>query len=109
MSFTFSYPAEIDSWHDGDTPICHVKMTPSIEWHGVHVRVDGINAPELHDAGGTEARDYASSLAPPGSPVTLFANRVEKYGRFLARIQLADGRDFSTVMIETGHAVAYTP
>lgn len=109
MTFVWSFPAQIDKWLDGDTPVCHVRLTPSVEWHGVHIRVDGINAPELRSEGGAEARDYAISLAPPGSTVTLLSTRVEKYGRLLARIALADGRDFSTVMIADGHAVAYNP
>lgn len=106
-AFAWQYPALLDAWIDGDTPICHVGMTPSIEWHGVHVRVEGINAPELHDAGGREAKAYAESLVPPGAEVTLIATRREKYGRFLARIVLADGSDFSTEMIAAGHATPY--
>lgn len=109
MNFVWTYPAEINEWHDGDTPICHIHLSPTIEWHGVHVRVEGINAPELHDAGGLAARDYANEICPPNSQVTLLASRPEKYGRFLARIQLPDGRDFSTLMIESGHAAAYSP
>lgn len=109
MSFTWQYPATVGVWYDGDTPICHVRLTPSVEWHDVHVRVDGINAPELRDAGGGAARDYAASLAPPGMVVTLLATRKEKYGRLLARIVLPDGSDLGTSMIAAGHAVAYLP
>lgn len=109
MSTVWTYPAMVDSWHDGDTPKCHIRLTPAIEWHGVHVRMEGINAPELHAAGGTASRDYANQICPAGSSVTLLASRTEKFGRFLARIQLSDGSDFSTRMIEGGHAVAYSP
>jgi endonuclease YncB( thermonuclease family) len=109
MTFTWIYPAVVDRWIDGDTPVCHVRLTPSVEWHGVHIRVDGINAPELKDAGGAAARDYAVELAPLESDVTLLASRAEKYGRLLARIQLPDGTDFGTRMIASGNAVAYSP
>ncbi len=109
MSFVWTYPGVVDSWHDGDTPRIHVKLTPSVEWHGVAIRVDGINAPELSAAGGVAARDYATSIAPAGTHVTLICSRQEKYGRLLAKIVLASGEDFGTVMIAEGHAVAYLP
>jgi endonuclease YncB( thermonuclease family) len=45
-------------------------------------------------------------LAPPGSLVTLVSSGQDKYGRFLARIVLSDGTDFSERMIAAGQAVA---
>lgn len=109
MTFVWQYPALIDSWHDGDTPICHINLSPTIEWHGVHVRVDGINAPELKASGGQASLDHANQICPPGTSVILLSSRPEKYGRFLAKITLPDGSDFSTRMIADGFAVAYNP
>ncbi len=109
MTFTWTYPAVIDEVHDGDTVVLHVRLTPSVEWHGVHARVEGINAPELRAEGGAASRDFAKTLLPPGAKVTLFVSRPEKYGRLLAKIVLSDGSDFSTAMITAGHAVAYNP
>lgn len=105
--FTYVFPAVVDTWHDGDTPYVHRGSKPGEVIHGEHVRVQGINAPELSAAGGAEARDYAASLLPPGTLVTLTATKEDKYGRFLARITMPDGRDFSDVMIATGHAAPY--
>ncbi len=105
--FVFSFPATIDRWIDGDSCVVHRGATPGVEIHGEHVRVQGINAPEMRDAGGAAARDFAVSLAPPGSAVTLICTKPDKYGRLLARIVLPDGLDLSELMINAGHAVAY--
>lgn len=105
--FIFEYPAIVDGWYDGDT--CTVKRgcAPGVVLLGERVRVEGINAPELRNAGGTAARDYALQLAPPGTRVTLTSRHMDKYGRLLAKIMLPSGKDFSTEMIAAGHAVPF--
>lgn len=104
-SFVFQFPATIDDWHDGDTCYVHRGARPGVVIHGEHVRVEGINAPELSAAGGADARKYAASLAPSGTQVVLVCSREEKYGRLLARIILPGGRDFSAEMLAAGQAV----
>ena len=107
--FVWTYPGEIDSVYDGDTPICHILFHPNEggEAHGVHVRVEGINAPELNTAAGKVAKEYAETLLTPGLQIMLVAHAKDKYGRFLARIILPDGTDFGDRMIESGNAVPY--
>ncbi|MBA3432028.1 MAG: thermonuclease family protein, partial [Actinobacteria bacterium] len=73
----------------------------------IAVRVEGMNSPEMNTAEGKAAKVYAESLLPPGTQVMLTARKKDKYGRFLARITLPNGDDFSTSMITAGHAVAY--
>jgi endonuclease YncB( thermonuclease family) len=107
FAFVFRYPAEVDEWHDGDTCYVHLHIRPGLEIHGQHVRVEGINAPELHAAGGTASRDYAKQLVPPGTLVTLTATKEEKYGRLLAKVTLPDGRDFSELMVQAGQAIPF--
>jgi len=109
-SFVWVYPAGVDHVHDGDTVIMHVLIHPNEggELHAVSVRVEGINAPETNTAEGKAAKAYAASLLPSGSQVMLTARKRDKYGRWLARIVLPNGDDFSTLMIVAGHAVAYT-
>lgn len=117
IGFTWQFPAVVDRWIDGDTPVVHVRWTYENEEHGVQIRVDGINAIELRQQFGGEAKAYAETLAPPGSPVMLVERtKREKYGRLLARIVLADGRDFGTEMLlarasdgATPLAVPYSP
>jgi len=105
--FVYQFQAVVDEWHDGDTVYVHRGSRPGQLIHGEHVRVEGINAPELHDAGGTASRDYAAGLAPPGTFVTLVASKEDKYGRLLARVVLPDGSDLSSLMIAAGQAAPY--
>ncbi len=104
----FTIPAVVDRVIDGDSLIVHLHVLPGKEWHGEHVRVEGINAPELSQEGGAAARDFARQLLPALSPVTLVTSRPEKYGRLLASVRLTDGTDFSTLMLAAGHAVPYS-
>jgi endonuclease YncB( thermonuclease family) len=76
------------------------------------IRVADINSPELHRgddaerAAGVEARAYAMSLAPVGTPVVIHTEPdTETFGRFVAAITLPDGRDFGQAMVAAGHAV----
>lgn len=108
--FVWTFPARIDSFIDGDTPICHVLVHPNEggELHDVHVRVEGINAPEMNTTEGKASKATAEQLAAQyGYDVILVAHKRDKYGRMLARIIFADGTDFSGLMIAKGAAVPY--
>lgn len=104
--------ATIHEWIDGDT--VEVLVYP---WRNLcvteRVRVFGINSPEVHSknaaekAAGEAARQFACGLAKPFSIVKIREQGQDKYGRFLASIELDGGKDFATTMIESGHAVAY--
>ena len=107
--FVWTFPAVVDSVTDGDTVVCHVLWRPGEEAHGVNVRVEGINALELSQRFGAEAKTFAESLVPLGTQVTLIARRREKYGRFLAYITLPDGRDFSAEMLIAKASDGITP
>lgn len=110
MSFIWQFPATVERVIDGDTMVCHIRITPTDEQHGVSVRVDGINALELKEAFGMEAKAFAEKRLPAGTAVTLVArDHREKYGRFLARIVLADGTDFGAVMLTTKASDGVTP
>jgi endonuclease YncB( thermonuclease family) len=101
------YPATVAAWHDGDT--CHLDTDLGFGLVlGLSCRCYGINAPELHDSAGPAARDYAASLAPPGSQVTVTSHGWDKYGgRFLGEIILPGGKPFSVAMVDARHARPY--
>src|SRR5207244_2856912 len=105
--FVYTFPATVDYWTDGDTLVCFRGMQPGVVLYRESVRVQGINSPELRTAPGQAALVYADSIAPQGTRVVLISSKEEKYGRFLARIILPDGRDFGDVMVAAGHAVPY--
>jgi endonuclease YncB( thermonuclease family) len=107
--FVWQYPAVVDRVIDGDTVVMHVDLSATMELHGVHVRVEGINAIELSQKFGGEARDYAVSLLPPGTTVLLSSSRTDKYGRFLATITMPGARDFGTLMLAKKASDGVTP
>lgn len=101
------FPATVTSVYDGDTCVVFADCGFAV-WRFVDVRLDGINAIELHSPGGAEGRDHLLSLIPVGSAITLTALKWDKYGdRVDSKITLSDGRDVGAVMIADGYAAPY--
>ena len=76
------------------------------------IRVRGINAPELSQPGGKEARDFLSALIPAGTRIRIqtFKNKRDKYGRWLGDLFLenSDGtKSVNQMMIDAGHATPF--
>jgi endonuclease YncB( thermonuclease family) len=75
------------------------------------IRLRGVNAPELFSGPpevrerGAAARDFLAELRPPGTKCRLATERdVTTFGRYVAYIELEDGREVGAVLIEAGHA-----
>ncbi len=102
-------------------PVVHIVDgdTIDIERGGVkeRLRLIGVNSPESVDPRrpvecfGKEASKYASSILT-GQSVTIETDTsqglLDKYGRTLAYVFLADGRNFNELMIRDGYAYEYT-
>lgn len=103
------------NWIDGDT--CELLIDRAFsDVSRRMLRVAGIDAPDYSKSvPGSHIRKanatlYAHTLAPVGSVVQLESikgKEHEKYGRYMAKITLPDGRDFATEMIKAGHAKPY--
>jgi endonuclease YncB( thermonuclease family) len=93
--------------HDGDT--CHISVVDPLLAVPVilPIRLLGINAPELSEPGGKEARLALSQLLPLGTVVTLTEVSPDKYGRVIARITTASWVDAGDWMVAQGFAVAW--
>lgn len=82
-----------------------------------YVRMLGIDTPETHrpgvpiECGGPQASRHLEALLPPGTAVTLERDpgqdRVDRYGRLLAYVQLADGRLAEDEQVASGWATVY--
>ena len=105
--FEYWYQATVLSIHDGDTMTLRIDMGRRIFIED-SIRLYRINAPELSQAGGKEARDYLRHLVPIGSIVRVQTqkNVEDKYGRWLGDVYL-DGVQINDRMVETGHARLY--
>lgn len=66
------------------------------------VRLLGLDAPELCQAGGVAARAALQALVA-NKPVQVAVNFQDSYGRDLARLQV-DGRDVGAALVSAGHA-----
>jgi micrococcal nuclease len=83
----------------------------------VKVRLLGIDTPETHrpgtpvECGGREASAAMARLLPRGARVTLATDptqdRVDRYGRLLAYVFLADGRLAEDEQLRSGWATVY--
>ena len=98
-AFVWTFPATVVRVVDGDSVVCDVQFSAVHEDKEVDIRVEGINALELSEKFGGEARDYARGLLPEGTAVILIHRKREKFGRFLAKIGLPSGDDFGTLML----------
>lgn len=112
------YPGLVRQVHDGDTIYIDLDLgfgfkVESRDWDGhpwLACRVFGINAPELSTAAGKTALSYAQGLLPIGLRVLVTSHGWDKFGgRFDGQVTLPDGRDFATLMLESGNAIPYTP
>ena len=111
----YEYRCTIVRWVDGDTVDVQVDLGFTITANQ-RVRLAGIDTPEMHSTNADErakaglSRFYAQSIAPVGAAVmvaTAKARADDKYGRWLAKITLADGRDVATTMIGAGFGKPY--
>ena len=106
----WSVPATVTRIVDADT----IVVTADLGWrinYKTSVRLFGINAPELNTAAGQAALHFVQAILQPGDEITLVSHKLlgqtEKYGRVLASITLPDGRDLSTLLLQSDHAVPY--
>ena len=86
---------------DGDT----VRVRPLQGGKPVSVRVNGIDAPEICQDGGSTARDALKRRAL-GQRVVVHGVGRDDYGRLLAQIVMDDD-DLGGWMVEAGHAWSY--
>jgi endonuclease YncB( thermonuclease family) len=69
------------------------------------IRIWGIDAPELGQTWGQEAKDTLSGMID-GKEVSIEGVGIDKYGRRIGRVTV-DGMDVGTRMIEGGNAWVY--
>ena len=84
---------------DGDT------IEVSRDGRGRRIRLDGIDCPEMGQAFGDAARQFASSLAF-GKEVKVRGIEHDQYGRIVAHVTLPDGRVLNDELAEAGLAWA---
>lgn len=92
---------------DGDTVVVDVDLGFYVSVR-MSCRLVGINAVELTEPRGREARDYLALLLSQGA-VTVHSVKADKFaGRFDAIVQVAGpASDVNQLLIDRGYAVAW--
>jgi endonuclease YncB( thermonuclease family) len=83
--------------HDGDTITVLDQDNKK-----THIRLQGIDAPELKQEFGAKSQEYLSRMVL-GKPVTIVWTKVDKYRRTVGTIML-DGRDINIEQVKAGMA-----
>ena len=108
MSYAYEH-VEVLRVLDGDTVELRIDMGNSIHWTG-KFRLYGVDTPEVHgdtEAAGQMAADYLRAVIAAFGILEVQTFKPDKFGRWLAKIQLRDGRDVSECLVNAGHAVGY--
>lgn len=87
--------------HDGDTVT--IKKTDNTT---VKIRLFGIDAPEMGQPFGNNAKQAMSGLVF-GKQVGFSTNTTDRYGRVVSKLRLPDGRDAGAEMLRAGLAWHY--
>lgn len=103
--FTNKYFGQVLRVIDGDTFEILVELGFGVT-QKFHVRLDGIDTPEISTIQGRKAKEYVSDLIE-GKAVILKDAGAEKYGRARAKIELMDGTDLTQFLIEKNIGIEY--
>ena len=120
MEFYF-YNANIVRVIDGDTIVCNIDLGFDTWIHNEHVRLLGINAPEvrtrdpIEKVAGIEAKKYVERFfAQYENKIVLetFYDSTGKYGRTLAIVYVVDPENDRLIslndkLVEEGYAMLY--
>lgn len=103
----YTYRAKLIRVVDGDTVYLevdcgfHIKVTHSF-------RLYGINAPELRDAQGPEARDWLTQ-ALTNKALVIDTYKADSFGRWLCTIYIdGEATSINQQLMDAGFAVQYT-
>ena len=109
----YEYRAVVKDVHDGDTIVVDVDLGFRQWVHDEHLRLAGLDAPELNTPAGRDAKAWVVDQLPVGTVVTIHTelDRDDKYGRKLATLWVRGdgpwGDSLNTQLLLTEHARAY--
>lgn len=102
----YQYSFVVSNIVDGDTVVGDVDLGFNTWICGMHIRLFGINAPELKTANGVEARRVLMTMVPLSTPIVLqsIKDRADKYGGRWLGILIVNGTNVNQALIEIGMA-----
>jgi endonuclease YncB( thermonuclease family) len=102
---TNKYFGKVTNVLDGDTFEVIIDLGFGVKQE-FHLRLDGIDTPELSTEKGKKAKEFVRELIE-GNSVILTDEGPEKYGRARAKVELMDGSDLTELLIEKKIGIEY--
>lgn len=107
MKPSYVYAAKVVRVIDGDTIAAEVDLGFYVQVK-MSLRLSGLNAREVGQEGGPEARDHLAAMLPPGTQIVVQSVKPDKYaGRADAVVVLADGTNLNRELLAEGWAAPY--
>lgn len=100
--------------YDGDTIegdiVADAGLGIAVTLRDWKLRLWGINAPELHDAGGVASRDFLQALVLARTTLKFDSYAFDEFKKRIDGVPfLEDGTDLCQAMLAAGQAVPYRP
>lgn len=104
---TWTVPARVVRVIDADTIVCDLDLGWGVWRHSQHVRLLGIDAPELSTPEGKSAKAWLEGHLHVGDYVAVISEKLDSFGRVLGWVHLYGdpSANLSNILIEVGHAV----
>lgn len=107
MKPAYVYSATVLRVIDGDTVAAAVDLGFFVTVK-MSLRLAGLNARELRDEGGPEARDHLAALLPVGTEVVVQSVKPDKYAGRADAVLIVSGRNLNQRLLAEGWAAPYT-
>lgn len=107
MGDIWNVPGYVVRVVDGDTIVADLDLGWKMWKKDQHIRLLGINAPEMNLAEGKEAKAYLQAFLSPNDRIIVASHSIDSFGRVLGDVTLCnfDATNLSHLMVESGHAV----
>ena len=106
MKPDYKYAAKVDRVVDGDTVDAVMDLGFSVAIK-IRCRLARINALEMNEAGGKDAKLIVQTLLPVGKDVFIHSTQLDKYGRSIAEIYV--NNENLTDVLRDSHPELFKP
>jgi micrococcal nuclease len=103
--YEWQVPATVRRVVDGDTIEVDLDLGWRVYRDAEHLRINGINSPEMNTPAGKAAKQYAETLLTPGAVVVVVSQGKPTFTRTVGTIKIPGRGDFADLMVAAGHAV----
>jgi micrococcal nuclease len=108
----YFYNATVTNVYDGDTIRADIDLGFNMKISNMKIRLSGIDTPEIRGEErpyGLIAKDFVNERIPAGTEIQILTEKdaTGKYGRYLATIFYAGGKNLNEELLLSGNAEIY--